>query len=129
MATISYDGQSLLIDGRRIWLVSGAIHYARTPHQLWRSRIRAAKQAGLNCIETHVFWSMHEPRPGKFRFEGDADLRRFIQIIAAEQMYCILRPGPYVGADWDFGGLPPWLNRMPDIALRESSGPFLEACA
>lgn len=129
MATISYDGQSLLIDGRRIWLVSGAIHYARSPHQLWRSRIRAAKQAGLNCIETHVFWNIHEPRPGKFHFEGNADLRRFIQIIAHERMYCILRPGPYIGADWDFGGLPGWLNQIPDIALREASGPFLEACS
>ena len=58
MATISYNGQSFIIDGRSVWLVSGAVHYARTPRELWRSRIRAAKQAGLNCIETYVFWNL-----------------------------------------------------------------------
>lgn len=129
MATISYDGQSFLIDGRRIWLVSGAIHYVRTPHQLWRSRIRAAKQAGLNCIETHVFWNVHEPEPGKFYFEGNADLRQFIQLIGEEGLYCILRPGPFIGSEWDFGGLPPWLNRVADIRFREANGSFMEACS
>jgi hypothetical protein len=129
MASISYDGQSLSIDGRRVWLVSGAIHYTRTPHQLWRQRIRAAKQAGLNCIETYVFWNAHEPRPSEFDFTGDLDLRRFIQIIDEEGMFCILRPGPYVCAEWDFGGMPAWLNTLEGIKLRQANGPFLEASA
>ena len=128
MASITYDGQSFMIDGRRIWLVSAAIHYARTPHQLWRQRIRAAKQAGFNCIETYVFWNLHEPQPGVFRWEGDADLRRFVQLIAEEGMWCILRPGPYVCAEWDFGGLPAWLHQIEDIKLRQSDGAFLQAC-
>ncbi|MCC7205134.1 MAG: beta-galactosidase, partial [Phycisphaeraceae bacterium] len=106
MPTISFDGQSLLLDGRRLWLVSGAIHYSRTPHELWADRIRAAKQAGLNCIETYVFWNLHEPAPGKFNFRGDADLRHFVKLVGEAGMYCILRPGPYVCAEWDFGGLP-----------------------
>ena len=129
MAHFSHDGQSFIIDGRRIWLVSGSIHYPRVPHQLWASRIRAAKQAGLNCISTFVFWNVHEPVPGKFNFEADANLRRFIELIGAEGMYCILRPGPYIGADWDFGGLPAWLNNIEGIQLREGNGPFLKACA
>ncbi len=129
MANISYDGQSFSIDGRRVWLVSGAIHYTRTPQPLWRERIRAAKQAGLNCIETYVFWNAHEEHPDEFDFTGDLDLRRFIQIVGEEGLFCILRPGPYICAEWDFGGLPAWLNTLDGIKLRQANGPFLEASA
>ncbi len=129
MASITYDGQSFIVDGRRIWLVSGAIHYPRTPHQLWRQRIRAAKQAGLNCIETYVFWNLHEPEPGRFDFAGDLDLRRFVEIVGEEGMYCILRPGPYVCAEWDAGGLPAWLTARKDVRLRQAGAVYLEACA
>ena len=127
--TISYDGQSLIVGGRRVWLVSGSIHYARTPHQQWRQRIRAAKQTGLNCIDTYVFWNLHEPRPGVFDFKDDRNLKRFVEIIGEEGMYCILRPGPYVGGQWDFGGLPAWLHTIEGIELRQENGPFFEACA
>ena len=136
MPSISYDRKSFLIDGRRIWLVSGAIHYPRTPRGLWRSRIRAAKQAGLNCIETYVFWNAHEPRPGAFDFTGDQDLRAFVQMIGEEGMYCILRPGPYVCSEWDFGGLPAYLHQAATevkdpapLAVRQSDPVFLEATA
>lgn len=129
MPSITYDGQSFMIDGRRIWLVSGSIHYARVPRELWAARIHAAKQAGLNTIETPVFWARHEPRHGKFDFTGDNDIRRFVELIAQAGMYCILRPGPYVGTGWDMGGLPPWLLGVPNIQLRTASQPFLEACS
>jgi beta-galactosidase len=129
MPTITYDPQSFIIDGRRTWLVSAAIHYPRTPRELWRSRIRAAKQAGCNCIETYVFWNVHEPQPGRFKFDGDADLRRFIEIVGEEDLYCIVRPGPYVCSEWDFGGLPAWLMDIDDIALRQANPAFLQATA
>lgn len=137
MAIISFDGQSFSLDGRRIWLVSGAIHYARVPYPLWRQRIQAAKQAGLNCIETPVFWGAHEPKPRCFDFKQDLDLRRFVQTIAEEGMFCILRPGPYVGSQWDGGGVPPWLWRVKhaktrepvEVELRQSNPLFLEACS
>lgn len=129
MANISYDRQCFTIDGRRVWLVSGAIHYTRTPHQLWRHRIRAAKQAGLNCIETYVFWNAHEPSPSEFDFTGDLDLRAFVKMIGEEGLFCILRPGPYVCSEWDFGGLPAWLNTIDGMKLRQANGPFLEACS
>lgn len=136
MPSISYDRKSFLIDGRRIWLVSGAIHYARTPRGLWRSRIQAAKQAGLNCIETYVFWNAHERRSGEFDFTGDLDLRAFVQMIGEEGMYCILRPGPYVCAEWDGGGLPAYLHeaatqvKKPEpLRVRQSDAVFLEATA
>lgn len=129
MATISVDGQSLSIDGRRIWIVSGAIHYPRVPRELWRSRIRAAKQAGLNTIETYVFWNLHEPAPGKFDFSGNNDLAAFVKMVGEEGLYCIVRPGPYICAEWDFGGFPAWLHRVKDLKLRQHNGPFLEACS
>ncbi|MEX0775793.1 MAG: beta-galactosidase [Phycisphaeraceae bacterium] len=132
MPAVSYDGQSFMVDGRRVWLVSGAIHYPRTPRGQWRQRIRAAKQAGLNCIETYVFWNLHENEPGEFDWEGDKDLRAFVQMIGQEGMYCMLRPGPYVCSEWDFGGLPAWLNRIrgqPGVKLRQADPVFLEASA
>jgi hypothetical protein len=118
-----------MLDGRRIWLVSGSIQYARIPHELWEQRIHAAKLAGLNTIETPVFWNRHEPRPGSFDFKGDNDLRRFVQLIGAAGMYCILRPGPFIGQQWDFGGLPPWISGVKGVKLRVANGPFLEACS
>ncbi len=129
MATISYDGQSWIVAGRRVWIVSGSIPYARIPHQLWRSRIRAAKQAGLNCIDTYAYWNLHEPKPGRFNFEHDLNLRRFVETVGEEGMFCILRPGPYVGGGYDFGGLPAWLHRVEGLKLRQANGPFLEACS
>lgn len=129
MASITYDGHSIIIDSRRVWLVSGTIDYARTPHQLWRDRIRAARQAGLNCIETAVCWNVHEPQPGKFNFEGDADLKAFVKLIATEGMWCILRPGPYVGDGYDMGGMPAWLLEMPEVKLRQACPAFLQVVA
>ncbi len=132
MPEVSYDGRSFSIDGRRVWLVSGAIHYTRVPRGLWRDRIRAAKQAGLNCIETYVFWSAHEQKPGVFDFTGELDLRAFVKTVADEGLYCILRPGPYVCSEWDFGGLPAYLHGVADKKgsrprLREDEPLFMEA--
>ncbi|MEM9883270.1 MAG: beta-galactosidase [Planctomycetota bacterium] len=133
MAKVTYDAQSFSLDRRRLWLVSAAMHYPRIPRGLWRDRIRAAKQAGFNCIETYAFWNAHEPEPGVFDFTDNLDVRRFVEIVAEEGMFCWFRPGPYVCAEWDNGGLPPWLHRVkPDrrsgaMRLREGSGPFLSA--
>ncbi len=129
MPSISYDGQSFIADGRRLWPIGGVMDYARIPHELWRDRLSAMRQAGLNTLCTHVFWSYHEPQPGTFRFEGRADLRRFVELAAEQQLWVILRPGPYVGAGWDFGGLPPWLLERQDMKLRQGDPAYLQAAA
>lgn len=129
MASITYDAQSFMIDGRRIWIASGSIHYARVPREQWAARIAAAKQAGLNTVETPIFWARHEQRQGHFNFTGDNDIRRFVELVGEAGMYCILRPGPYVGTGYDMGGLPPWLVGVPNLNFRTNSQPFLEACS
>jgi hypothetical protein len=118
-----------MIDGRRVWLVSGRIPYARLPREIWGDRIHAAKLAGLNTIETPVFWNRHEARPGRFDFAGDNDLRHFIDRIGKAGMYCILSIGPFIDSAWDFGGLPAWLRENSQAPLRTTGGPFLEACS
>ena len=129
MPSVTFDGRSFMLDSRRVWLVSGSIAYARTPRELWRDRIHAAKVAGLNTIETPVFWNRHEARQGKFNFEGDNDLRHFVELIGEAGMWCILRPGPFIGAGWEFGGLPAWLMGQPEMDLRSGTGPFLQSCS
>src|SRR6185295_12962278 len=89
MASITYDGQSFLLDGRRVWLVSGSIHPARVPRAQWAERIHQAKQAGLNCIEMPVVWSRHEQRHGQFDFKEENDIREFVKLIHAAGMWCI----------------------------------------
>jgi hypothetical protein len=128
MPAVSYDSQSLMVDGRRVWLVGGTIEYSRIPRGQWRGSIRAAKGAGLNCISAGIPWYLHEKSPRRFTFDGELDLRHFLQLIADEGMYCILRPGPYLGGSFEGGGLPGWLSAIPDMKPREASRPFLDAC-
>ncbi len=127
MPSITYDGRSFMIDGKRIWIVSGSIHYARLPRESWVSAIRQARRAGFNTIETPVFWALHEPRPGTFDFEGELELRHFVKLVADEGLHCILRPGPYVDSAWTMGGLPGWLREQDDIEFRTTNQTFLEA--
>ncbi|MDY6914505.1 MAG: beta-galactosidase [Planctomycetota bacterium] len=118
MTTVTYDSRSFLIDEKRIWLVSGSIHYFRTPAGLWRDRLLKAKRAGLNCISTYLAWNFHESAEGKWDFSGDHDVEKFIQQAGELGLYVILRPGPYIGAEWDSGGLPGWLAGKTGIAYR-----------
>lgn len=127
MPSVTYDGRSFMIDGRRIWLVSGSVQYTRISREDWPKAIWAAKLAGLNCIETPIFWNRCEPRPGQFEFTGEHDIRHFVELIGRAGMYCIIRPGPFVGSQWDMGGLPPWLLAVKNMKLRTANQPFLEA--
>lgn len=129
MPSVTYDSQSFMLEGRRIWLVSASVSYARIARDHWADRIHAAKLAGFNTIETPVIWARHEPRAGHFEFTGDQDLRAFVKMIGAAGMWCILRPGPAIGADWDLGGIPPWVLDLPGVRPRAGNQVFLEACS
>ena len=127
MPTANFDARTLLIDGKRIWIVSGSMHFQRIPRDLWEERIRTAKAAGVNTIETPIFWNLIEPRPGTYDFKDNNDIKHFLSLLAKHNMYAIIRPGPFVGAGWDLGGLPAWLLNIADVKLRSPNQPFLEA--
>ncbi len=114
-----------LLDGKPHRILSGAIHYPRVHPGLWRDRIRKARLMGLNAIETYVFWNAHEPVKGQWRQDGDVDLGAFLDIVADEGMHAIVRPGPYVCAEWHNGGLPAWLTSDPTMQLRRSHPGYL----
>jgi beta-galactosidase len=114
-----------LLDGTPHRIISGAMHYPRVHPDLWRDRIRKARLMGLNAIETYVAWNAHEPVKGQWREGGGVDLGRFLDIIAEEGMHAIVRPGPYVCAEWHNGGLPTWLTADKSMRLRSSDPAYL----
>lgn len=116
------------IDGKPVTLVCGEIHYPRIPQEYWHDRLLRAKAMGINCISTYVFWNIHERKPGEFNFKGEADLAKFIQTAQDLGLYVILRPGPYVCAEWDFGGFPYWLQKNKNMVWRSDDKDFLAAC-
>ncbi|WP_424684145.1 beta-galactosidase [Frateuria sp. YIM B11624] len=111
--------RQFLLDGQPFQIRSGEMHPVRIPSAYWRQRIRMARAMGLNTIAIYLMWNALEPAPGRFDFEGRNDIARFIALCAEEGMWVYLRPGPYVCAEWDFGGLPPWLLHEPDIRVRD----------
>lgn len=116
-----------LLDGEPHRVLSGAIHYFRVHPDLWQDRIRKAKLMGLNTIETYVAWNAHAPRPGVFDLTGGLDLGRFLDLVAAEGMHAIVRPGPYICAEWSNGGLPYWLFADGTVGVRRNEPGFLAA--
>ncbi|HDZ22326.1 hypothetical protein LCGC14_0203740 [marine sediment metagenome] len=125
MATVTFDDNSLLIDDQRVWLVSGSIHYFRVPSELWRDRLLKAKRAGLNCISTYVAWNFHEPIEGQWDMSGDRDVAEFVRLAGELGLYVIVRPGPYICGEWDFGGLPGWLTAKTGMTYRTNNAAFM----
>jgi beta-galactosidase GanA len=117
--TFSLGENEFLLDGKPFQIISGELHPARIPREYWRHRLQMAKAMGCNTIAAYIFWNYHEREPGTFDFKtGNRDVAEFIRIAQQEGMWVLLRPGPYVCAEWDFGGLPPYLLRIPDIKIR-----------
>lgn len=119
------DGEFLL-NGRPFVIKAAELHYPRIPRPYWDHRIKMCKALGMNTICLYVFWNAHESEPDNFNFEGQNDLAAFIDLCRENDMKVILRPGPYVCAEWEMGGLPWWLLNKEDIRLRESDPYFLE---
>lgn len=113
-------------NGKVTPLLSGEMHYPRIPHQYWRHRLQMMKAMGLNTVATYVFWNLHEPEPGKWDFTGDKNLAEYIRTAGEEGMMVILRPGPYVCAEWEFGGYPWWLQNVEGMEIRRDNPEFLK---
>ncbi|XP_062102490.1 beta-galactosidase 3 [Humulus lupulus] len=125
--SVTYDRKAIVINGQRRILISGSIHYPRSTPEMWEDLIQKAKDGGLDVVETYVFWNVHEPSPGNYNFEGRYDLVRFIKTIQKAGLYAHLRIGPYVCAEWNFGGFPVWLKYVPGISFRTDNEPFKNA--
>ncbi|KAK4430888.1 Beta-galactosidase 15 [Sesamum alatum] len=122
---VSHDGRAITINGQRKIILSGSIHYPRSTSEMWPDLIKKAKEGGLDAIETYVFWNAHEPLRRKYDFSGNLDLIRFIKTVQDQGLYAVLRIGPYVCAEWNYGGFPVWLHNMPGIELRTANDVFM----
>jgi len=122
-------GDHFELDGKPYVIRAGDMHYARIPRAFWRERLQQARAMGLNTVTTYVFWNLHEPEPGQFDFSGNLDLAAFIRTAREAGLNVVLRPGPYVCAELDFGGFPAWLLRTPGLRVRSMDPRYLQATA
>jgi len=124
--TFSLSDSCFLLDGKPFQMISGEMHYPRIPREAWRARMKMAKAMGLNTIGTYVFWNLHEPQKGKFDFSGNNDIAEFVRIAREEGLYVILRPSPYVCAEWEFGGYPYWLQNEKGLVVRSKESSYIK---
>ncbi|MFI6648992.1 glycoside hydrolase family 35 protein [Streptomyces sp. NPDC050529] len=127
MPRLEVAADEFRLDDRPLRIISGGLHYFRIHPEQWADRLRKARLMGLNTVETYVPWNLHSPRPGEFRLDGGLDLCRFLDLAAAEGLHVLLRPGPYICAEWDGGGLPSWLLAEEGIELRSRDPRYLKA--
>lgn len=123
---ITYDKNSWKIHDERVFILSAAIHYFRLPKAEWNEVLNKAKEGGCNTIETYIPWNFHEMNEGEWDFSGDKDVAHFFQLCADKGLYVIARPGPYICAEWDFGGLPWWISTKEGIQYRSADPVFLK---
>ncbi|MEP6764897.1 MAG: beta-galactosidase family protein [Gemmatimonadaceae bacterium] len=126
---LTADSGGFHFDRKPLQIISGEMHYARIPRAYWRDRLRKARAMGLNTISTYVFWNLHEPKPGVFDFSGQNDVAEFVREAGQEGLHVILRPGPYVCAEWDLGGYPAWLLADSLMVLRSNEARFTTPAA
>ncbi len=119
-------GNKFIKDGKEIKIISGAVHYFRNMPDTWRDIFKKMRAMGLNCVETYCAWNMHEKKIGEFDFSSNLDIRTFIKIANEEGLMAIVRPGPYICAEWEFGGLPWWLQTMEDMEIRCSNPVYMK---
>lgn len=117
--TFTLSKEDFLLDGKPFQIISGEMHPARVPGEYWRHRIQMIKAMGCNTVAAYVFWNYHETQEGVYDFTTtNHDIAGFVRLCQEEGMWVLFRPGPYVCAEWDFGGLPPYLLKIPDIKIR-----------
>ena len=124
--TFCIGKKSFLLNGKPFVIKAAELHYPRIPRPYWEHRIKMCKSLGMNAICLYVFWNIHEQKEGVFDFTGQNDVAEFCRLAHKHGMYVIVRPGPYVCAEWEMGGLPWWLLKKKDIRLREQDPYFME---
>ncbi len=123
--SFSLGDSAFLLDGKPFQIISGEIHYPRVPREAWRQRMQMAKAMGINTIGTYVFWNVNEPEKDQFDFTGNSDIAAFVKIAQEEGLWVIVRPSPYVCAEWEFGGYPYWLQNEKGLVVRSKEAQYL----
>ena len=124
--TFTTGDKTFLLNGKPFVVKAAELHYPRIPRAYWEHRIKMCKALGMNTVCLYVFWNIHEQQEGKFDFTGNNDVAEFCRLCQKNGMYVIVRPGPYVCAEWEMGGLPWWLLKKKDIKLREKDPYFMQ---
>jgi beta-galactosidase len=123
---VSYDERSVILNGRRVLMSCGEIHYPRSTRAMWPTILELSKALGLNTIATYVFWNFHETSRGVFGFSGDRDLGHYLDLCKEHGLSVFLRVGPYICAEWNYGGFPPYLRDEPGITIRTMNKPYMD---
>ena len=125
--TIDYINNQFLKDGQPFRYISGGMHYFRVPHEYWDDRLYKMRKGGMNAVQTYVAWNVHEPFKGDYRFSGNNDIVKFIETAQKNDLLVILRPGPYICAEWEYGGFPYWIMKeVSPTQLRTRSDVYLK---
>src|SRR5215471_15405595 len=125
--SFTFSDSAFILDGKPFVMISGEMHYPRVPREAWRARMQMAKAMGLNTIGTYVFWNVHEPQKGVFDFSGNNDIAAFVRTAQEEGLWVVLRPSPYVCAEWEFGGYPYWLQNVKGLTVRSNEAAYINA--
>lgn len=125
--TFEVGNKTFLLDGKPFTVKAAEVHYTRIPREYWEHRIQMCKSLGMNALCIYIFWNAHEPQEGVYDFSGNNDVAEFVRLAQKHGMYVIVRPGPYVCAEWEMGGLPWWLLKKNDIKLRDLDPYFMES--
>jgi beta-galactosidase len=126
-APLTVSAQGFRLNGKPFQIISGELEYARIPRADWRNRLRMVRAMGLNSITVYIFWNLHEPQPRVYDFSGQNDVAEYLREAQQEGLYVILRPSPYVCAEWDLGGYPSWLLKDHSMQLRSTQPQFMAA--
>ena len=117
---------AFLLDGKPFLMISAEMHYPRIPREAWRARMKMAKAMGINTIGTYIFWNLHEPQKDRFDFSGSNNIGEFVKTAQEEGLWVILRPSPYVCAEWEFGGYPYWLQNIQGLQVRSTEKQYVQ---
>ena len=125
--TFAIKPEGFELDGKPMRIISGAIHYLRVPREYWEDRLLKLKACGFNTVETYIAWNAHQPTEDEFIYDGMLDVCEFLRTAQRLGLWAIVRPGPYICSEWEFGALPWWLLKKPGIRLRCLNAPYMEA--